>query len=346
MNENEKQTDVLNDINNQFKELIELIDKEQDSSFSIEYFDRLRNKKQNSKTKKKKWFIICLILLLSISIYFILLNDELSYNIYFTLLSFIRLILIRILPFWDWTTIYTSQCFLNNPFYNNSFELTECNKCINTTKIITQSNITFFNFTKNIYLNHLPVIVDDATESWPAIKELTVKKLFRLFTEDPVLSEYDLCSFETNVHGYNEPGGADKLFNNYLSGNRRPFMAQWNNCKREALRIIREYYSKPYFLPSSVGQTLTGNWFFISSGLNKETNHLHRIPLHNDWIWLAQIQGSSLIQLRPKHPCEKTCSTLKSIKLNHGDLLIYSHLYNGFYNPLNKETILLAQGVD
>lgn len=40
--------------------------------------------------------------------------------------------------------------------------------------------MTFFNFTKNVYLNHLPVIIDDATQTWPAMKELTVKSLFEV----------------------------------------------------------------------------------------------------------------------------------------------------------------------
>jgi len=68
--------------------------------------------------------------------------------------------------------------------------------------------------------------------------------------------------------------------------------------------------------------------------------------LSYNWIWLAQIQGSSLIELRPKNPCKKTCSILKSTKLNNGDLIIYSRLYDAVYRPLSKETILLAQGVD
>jgi hypothetical protein len=88
-----EQTDILNNINSQFKELIELIEKEKDHSFSMKVFDKLKKKKNNSKTK---WSIISLLFLLSISIYFILSNDELIYNIYFVLLSFIRLILIKV----------------------------------------------------------------------------------------------------------------------------------------------------------------------------------------------------------------------------------------------------------
>ncbi|CAF0828384.1 unnamed protein product [Rotaria sordida] len=304
----EDNMDILNNINNQFKELIELIEKEKDSSFSIKYFDKLKKTKKKKKSSKKKWLIISSFILILISIYFILLNEELTYNIYFVLLSFIRLILIKILPYWDWTNIYTRYTRIRGQ------------KCANTTQIIKQSNITFFNFTKNIYLNNLPVIVDDATETWPAMKELTVKKLFQLFMEDPILAENDICYFESNIRNYNRPGGVDQLFNDYIDGNRRSFMVQWNNCKRETLKVIRSYYNKPYFLPPSVAQTLMGNWFLVSAGFHKGFNYLHKVPLNYDWIWLAQIQGSSLIELRPKHPCEKICSILKSVTLNKGDL--------------------------
>jgi hypothetical protein len=90
MNEKENpSTDILNNINNQFKELIDLIEKEKNTSFSIKSFEK--------KTKsKRKWWILSFLLFLSISIYFLLLNDELSYNIYFLFLSFIRLILIKV----------------------------------------------------------------------------------------------------------------------------------------------------------------------------------------------------------------------------------------------------------
>ncbi|CAF1058933.1 unnamed protein product [Adineta ricciae] len=271
---------------------------------------------------------------------------EFIYEIYFVLLSFIRLLLIKILPIWDWTTIYTSACFVNNPFFNNSLELSECDKCINTTGVLRESNVTFFNFTKTVYLNHRPVIVDDATQSWTATRKLNLKKLFKLYIEDPILSEHDLCRFEANIRLYNQPGGADKLFNDYLSNTRRPFMAQWNNCKRETLKVLRSYYSKPYFLPASVGQTLMGNWFFVSFGLHKESERLQKIPLGESWVWIAQIQGAGLIELRPKYPCESLCRTIDAIELNHGDLIIYSHLYDAFYKPLEKETVLLAQGID
>ncbi|UJR08416.1 hypothetical protein I4U23_012686 [Adineta vaga] len=270
----ENQEDILKNINEQIGELLELIEKEANASFSTKFFNELKEKKHFFK---QKWFIICLLLFISLSICWIYSSDEFIYNIYFLFLSFIRLILIKILPLWNWTTIYTSPCFVNNPYYNNSLELSECDKCINTTEVIRESNITFFNFTKNIYLNHLPVIVDDATQSWPAMKKFTIKKLFQLYIEDPILAVHDLCRFESNIRQYNQPGGVDRLFNDYISGTRRPFVAQWNNCKRETLKVLRSYYSKPYFLPPSVAQTLMGNWFFVSFGLHKGKERSHKV---------------------------------------------------------------------
>jgi hypothetical protein len=137
MNEKENpSTDILNNINNQFKELIDLIEKENAPSVSMKSFEK-------KKKSNKKWWILCFLIILFITIYMIRCNEELSYNIYFVFLSFIRLILIKvspktidllnkfiflfkILPYWDWTTVYTNQCFITNPFFNHSLDATEC----------------------------------------------------------------------------------------------------------------------------------------------------------------------------------------------------------------------------
>lgn len=83
------------------------------------------------------------------------------------------------------------------------------------------------NFTKQIYQNHLPVIVDDATESWKAVQQFNVEQLFQLFSKDPILSEHDLCRFQSNLRQYDRVGGADKLFQDFLNGRRRSFLVQW-----------------------------------------------------------------------------------------------------------------------
>ena len=51
---------------------------------------------------------------------------------------------------------------------------------MNITEVSKQSNVSFFNFTKMIYLNDLPSVIDDAMDSWPVMKDFNVEKLFKV----------------------------------------------------------------------------------------------------------------------------------------------------------------------
>ena len=70
-------------------------------------------------------------------------------------------------------------------------------------------------------------------------------------------------------------GKNKKLFCFYCSNN--DLNKFRNNCQRETLKVIRSYYSKPYFLPPSLGQTLMGNWFLVSVNFHKRINRLHKV---------------------------------------------------------------------
>jgi hypothetical protein len=125
----------------------------------------------------------------------------------------------------------------------------------------------------------------------------------KLFVDHPVLAEHDLCHFVSHHRQYMHAGGADRLFQDYLRGDLRSLIVQWytnridivrvrlhglfvrlyqrNNCQRESLKVIRSFYSKPYFLPASLGQTLSDNWFLISVGFDKQrTERSHRVEHH------------------------------------------------------------------
>jgi len=342
-------SDKLNEINKQFEDLIQLIDRERtkEALKKWQIFEIFLSRRHPSFFRRNKIALISIgLIFLSICVFYLRSTEEFLYEIYFVCLALIRIAIVPLLPIWDWTKIYTSQCLIGNPFVNNSIDLAECNKCVNTSEVVRLSNITFFNFTKQIYFNHLPVIIDDATESWPAVRQLNLDRLFQMFAEDPILSQQDLCHFKSNIRQYNQIGGADRLFDDFLQGKRRSFVAHWSNCQRESLKIIRKFYSKPYFLPASIGQTLLGNWFIVSAGMDKTSDRPHQIPLNSEWNWVAQIQGRSAIRLEPQDACGKLCSTLSSIKLNTGDLIIYSRLFSASYLPLSKKTILLAQGFE
>lgn len=187
--------------------------------------------------------------------------------------------------------------------------------------------MTFFNFTKNIYLNHRPVLVDDATDTWPAMKKFTVKKLFQVKIHrrerEWISIDWFSCSWKIpfsrsmisvisklifdNTINQVEPISYSMIISkenvDHLShiGNEN-LCFYWekfddifrNNCKRETLKILRSYYNKPYFLPPSVGQTLMGNWFLVSAGFEKDTKRSHHVSA-KDW-WRRSHDRSLLIR--------------------------------------------------
>jgi hypothetical protein len=83
------------------------------------------------------------------------------------------------LPYWDWTTEFEKDCFIENPYYVDDSVLTEedCEMCRN----ISGSRLTNISqdVMANRYLfNAIPVVVTDATNDWPVnIQDLDLIRL-------------------------------------------------------------------------------------------------------------------------------------------------------------------------
>jgi hypothetical protein len=83
------------------------------------------------------------------------------------------------LPYWDWTTEFEKDCFIENPYYVDDNVLTEedCEMCRN----ISGSRLTNISqdVMANRYLfNAIPVVVTDATNDWPVnIQDLDLIRL-------------------------------------------------------------------------------------------------------------------------------------------------------------------------
>lgn len=79
-----------------------------------------------------------------------------------------RLFLIKILPFWDWTYLYRSTCFLSNPYYVvPGLQESDCQVCEDLFEIDVM-NFTTSEIVMEKYLkNDIPLIVSNATEGWP-----------------------------------------------------------------------------------------------------------------------------------------------------------------------------------
>ena len=72
------------------------------------------------------------------------------------------------MPYWDWTTEFDKDCFVENPYYNVDEFLTEedCEMCkgISGARL---KNVSQDLMAKNYLFNEIPVVVTDATSDWP-----------------------------------------------------------------------------------------------------------------------------------------------------------------------------------
>lgn len=77
------------------------------------------------------------------------------------------MIVFQLLPYWDWTTEFDKDCFIENPYYVEDV-LTEedCEVCkeISGARL---KNVSQEIMTDNYLFNALPVVVTDATNDWP-----------------------------------------------------------------------------------------------------------------------------------------------------------------------------------
>lgn len=101
----------------------------------------------------------------------------------------------------------------------------------------------------------------------------------------------DLAAFLRRVHS---PGVAK-------------WFVHWQNCDINAVKVLRKYYQRPYFLSNSV-LPAHFNWVLMSSNYNSP--NYKRVELDSGLIALAQLRGATQLRLTPINPCNSSCPEL------------------------------------
>jgi hypothetical protein len=98
-NEQTSTDTILNDINDQFQNLIDLINKQRTPT-GLNKFNKfeqfLHQRTPSLFIRKKSTIVACFVLLLSIGFGYIQTNDDTLYDVYFLFLSFVRMFIIKV----------------------------------------------------------------------------------------------------------------------------------------------------------------------------------------------------------------------------------------------------------
>ncbi|KAJ1523830.1 hypothetical protein ONE63_010388 [Megalurothrips usitatus] len=242
-----------------------------------------------------------------------------------------RLAMIKVLPFWDWTSLFYESCLIANPFFGvPPFPEEDCMACESLERVDRLSDASYEHLLDNYLSRDAPAIVVDAMESWPAMTtdHFYFDNITQIYLDDDKLVDTVPCLLTSNLR----TGSSD--LHAFLKRIRNPavekWFVHWQNCDIHAVKALRRMYQRPYFLSSSVSPAHF-NWVLMSSNYN--TSVYKKVEPDSGLIMLAQIRGSTSFRLTPHKACNASCSQLAG-NLYEGEMLIFTNFIWSFeYYP-------------
>ncbi|XP_026272107.1 uncharacterized protein LOC113202212 [Frankliniella occidentalis] len=252
-----------------------------------------------------------------------------SPSLHFTALG--RLVMIKVLPFWDWTSIFYESCLVANPFFGApSFAEEDCVACESLKHVDRLSDVSYEHLLDNYLSRDAPAIVVDAMEAWPVMTtdHFYFDNVTQIYLEDDKLIDTVPCILTSNLR----TGSSD--LHAFLKRIRNPsvekWFVHWQNCDIHAVKALRRMYQRPYFLSNSVSPAHF-NWVLMSSNYN--TSVYKKVDPDSGLIMLAQIRGSTSFRLTPHKACNTSCSELTG-SLHEGEMLVFTNFIWSFeYYP-------------
>ncbi|XP_037092102.1 uncharacterized protein LOC119112158 [Pollicipes pollicipes] len=236
--------------------------------------------------------------------------------------TYARIAMVKVLPYWDWSTLCDLRCLIENPLYQNpnppERSADNCHTCESMSELDRLSNVSVAAFTENYMRLDRPIIVTDATKSWPAFGEPAFDRhrLVEMFKDDKLADSHP-CELLTNLMvRRNMKLLLDKMSNPVI----KKWFAHWENCDKMVAKALRTMYRRPYFLPTTV-DTTESNWVLVSSNYTGSVYKM--LPVVNDLVWMAQVQGTSLVRLAARDPCTTVCPEIVDT-LRPGEILVFT----------------------
>ncbi|CAF1062162.1 unnamed protein product [Rotaria sordida] len=199
-----------------------------------------------------------------------------------------------------------------------------CDICHNLNHIERISNITREEFEEKYAYTNRPVIITDAMNNWLATEEFNFKFFKRLYrmNSSALLAVEENCQFfpYRNKDEFETLGDVfdmDLERAYMINDNYRPWYVGWSNCDYSTAYLLRQYYTKPYFLPKQ-SESSKLDWIFMGTPGFGAHMHIDNVDLPS---WQAQVRGRKQWTLRPVPECFFQCKELKFI-VEPGEIIV------------------------
>ncbi|CAB3366359.1 Hypothetical predicted protein [Cloeon dipterum] len=241
-----------------------------------------------------------------------------------------RVALVKLLPWWDWRPLHRQRCLLPNPHFSPppASSKDECLSCEAIDRVDRVADTSYQQLLDRFLQRDAPVIVTDAMDSWPAMRsdKLWFDNFTQVYTEEKKLKgkKPRPCALSSNIR-------ADSTILLKRLNNPRldHWFAHWLNCDASAMKAMRQFYQRPYFLASSVAPAHF-NWIVLSS--NYWAKSYKKLRLEAGLIMVHQLRGSTHFRLVPVPLCEEMCTEITET-VREGEILVFlSFLWDLHYS--------------
>ncbi|XP_017054437.1 uncharacterized protein LOC108096970 [Drosophila ficusphila] len=284
----------------------------------------------------RKW---CLILLPLVLVYLLWL---LSDTFVWWLSAIGRLLLIQILPLWDWTPYYNAKCLILRdqsvqekppPLGKDKTLWQNCALCETLEGISTASNITYSTLESEYLERGLPVIITDAG------LEMDVRQLLEVINKkSPQWLDSEPCDVSSSLllrKLFNLQAAVEKI---HFSG---PWHLQLRNCQKKAVKSSRLFLERPYYYPFHLAPYYS-SWLLAVHQQKRKQAEIYVRGL----VIMQQLSGHFDVVLHPKDPCDKDLCPSLRMRLNAGEGLIFTtdiwSLSYGLEKPHSKQSSLAS----
>ncbi|KAH8253324.1 hypothetical protein KR032_004862 [Drosophila birchii] len=292
--------------------------------------------------RAKRW---CLILLTFVGLYLLW-----SYcDTFAWFLSAVgRLMLIQVLPLWDWTPYYNAKCLISRedqrlhnslpPLGRRETLPENCVLCESIEGIATASNVSYSMLESQYLERGLPVIITDAglETNLGDLLELMEIKAPEWLASEP-------CDVSSNLllrKLFNLEAALEKI-HSWRVQTTNPWHLQLRNCQRKAVKTTRLFLERPYYYPFHLAPYYS-SWLLAVHQQKRSETEIYVRGL----ILMQQLSGRFEVILHPKDPCGNgVCPSLR-MRLNAGEGLIFSSdlwsLSYGLEKPHSKQSSLAS----
>ncbi|XP_074109984.1 bifunctional arginine demethylase and lysyl-hydroxylase JMJD6 [Cotesia typhae] len=208
------------------------------------------------------------------------------------------------------------KCLIEPPdIFQKIFRPAEdCSMCQSIQQVEKLANIDPDFFEQRYAYSGKPVVITDATVNW------TAAQLFSFsFFKSLYHGRAANCQFFPYKTGFKSLQDVFNMSEDriLLKPGSEPWYVGWSNCDEKIGSILRQHYSRLYFLPTTAESEKT-DWIFMGSPG-------YGAPMHVDDVdhpsWQAQLKGSKLWILEPPRECYFSCKKLQVV-VEPGEIII------------------------